>query len=584
MKCQCRLLVRFVVFTWVIETVNLIVNGDQHVGKKLPNILIMVADDLGWGDLGCYGNSTLRTPNIDSLAREGALFSHALAAASICTPSRAALLTGRYPIRTGLTTSGLARVVPFVACTGGLRPEEVTFARMAQQQNYSTALIGKWHLGLHCRTPFDFCHHPLNHGFDSFYGLPWSNSRDLGGDEAVIDARLPYLRKSLIGIISISFASLWWIRSKKYSNMLLYLILISFCGIFVPALMHFVVSNLRMLNGVVMRNFTVVEQPVRLEGIQQRFVQEAQDFIRVQHNNNKPFLMLLTFTHSHSALKPTKKFKGQSNHGLYGDIVEELDAAVGQMLHFLDEVGISDETFIVFTSDQGAHLEEVGLDGSRHGGYNGLFRGGKGMGGMEGGIRVPLLMRWPHHVTAGLHVRRTVSLMDIYPTVAELIGSPLTTKVDGQTLVPVVTKTDISQKSEPRFLVHYCGVSIHAARWAENETHVWKAMFATPNWLPNTTTCQFLCSCRNKFVTFHDPPLLYNIAEDETESRPISVDSLEYQNAITIIRDQIDIHEKSITPVENQLVWWKSLWLPWLQPCCNFPFCQCTENKYKGIM
>ncbi|GAB6026408.1 hypothetical protein CHUAL_012609 [Chamberlinius hualienensis] len=581
---------RFIISTSILWTIyaTTITYGNNVTGKtKLPqpNILIMLADDLGWGDVGCYGNSTLKTPNIDRLAKEGALFSHAIAAASICTPSRAALLTGRYPIRTGLTSSGVYRVVPFVASSGGLRPEEITFAKLAQRHNYSTGLMGKWHLGLHCNSAHDYCHHPLNHGFDSFYGMPWTNTRDLGGEEAVVDTRLPHLRKLLMAIMSITAVTVLILRSKKKNHKIsMLLFVLCLFGIGAPGFIYFTISNLRILNGIVMRNYTVVEQPVRIEGIHKRFIQEAKDFIRWQHDQQKPFLMVLAFTHSHSALKPTIEFRGKSRHGLYGDIVEELDSGVGQMLNFLDDLNIAQDTFILFTSDQGAHLEEIGIDGSRHGGYNGILRGGKGMGGMEGGIRVPMLVRWPRLVSAGLHIQNAVSLMDVYPTVASMVGAPLPGPIDGEDLLPLIINYKDTQSIRQRFLAHYCGISIHAARWANNDTHVWKAVFATPNWLPNTTTCHFLCSCKDEDVTFHDPPLMYNVAEDPSESHPIYFTDPQYQEAIKIINEQIKNHHQSLTPVENQLTWPKSLWHPWLQPCCSFPLCHCTEEKYKNLI
>ncbi|CDQ83320.1 unnamed protein product [Oncorhynchus mykiss] len=147
-------------------------------GDKRPNFVLMMVDDLGIGDLGCYGNTTLRTPNIDMLAQEGVRLTQHIAAAPLCTPSRAAFLTGRYPIRSGMAGLGRLGVYIISAASGGLPSEEVTFAKMAKQQGYETALIGKWHLGLHCERNDDFCHHPSAHGFDHFYGITLTNLRD----------------------------------------------------------------------------------------------------------------------------------------------------------------------------------------------------------------------------------------------------------------------------------------------------------------------------------------------------------------------------------------------------------------------
>ncbi|XP_029329644.1 arylsulfatase E-like [Mus caroli] len=137
-----------------------------------PNFLLIMADDLGLGDLGCYGNGTLRTPNIDRLARDGVRLAHHLAAEAVCTPSRAAFLTGRYPVRTGMTSGNGHRVLQWASGAGGLPPEELTFARVLQGRGYVTGLVGKWHLGLNCETSSDLCHHPQRHGFHHFLGLP----------------------------------------------------------------------------------------------------------------------------------------------------------------------------------------------------------------------------------------------------------------------------------------------------------------------------------------------------------------------------------------------------------------------------
>ncbi|KAL6093751.1 hypothetical protein STEG23_037296 [Scotinomys teguina] len=143
-----------------------------------PNFVLIMADDLGIGDPGCYGNTTLRTPNIDRLAREGTKLTQHLAASPLCTPSRAAFFTGRYPVRSGMASHNRVGVFLFTASSGGLPPREVTFARLLQGRGYATGLVGKWHLGLNCRRRDDFCHHPLRHGFEFFHGIPLTNLRD----------------------------------------------------------------------------------------------------------------------------------------------------------------------------------------------------------------------------------------------------------------------------------------------------------------------------------------------------------------------------------------------------------------------
>ncbi|XP_053166034.1 steryl-sulfatase isoform X6 [Hemicordylus capensis] len=434
-----------------------------------PNIVLIMVDDLGIGDLGCYGNTTLRTPNVDSLAKKGATLTQHIAAAPLCTPSRAAFLTGRYPVRSGMASLNRLGVFLFSASSGGLPTEEITFAKLMQQQGYSTALIGKWHLGINCNSSDDFCHHPLNHGFDYFYGIPVNNIRDCrpGHGSVFASGIKMYIPTTLqiTGTALISLAVLHYIGLLRVSHRVLgYSFLMT--ALLLGLLMYFF-YNFRYLNCFLMRNHDIVQQPWSYENLMQRFTEEAKRFIK--RNSDAPFLLLLSYPQVHTALYVSQDFKGKSKHGLYGDAVEEMDWSVGQILHALDQWHLSERTLVYFTSDQGAHLEEISSNGEVHGGYNGIYKGGKSTN-WEGGIRVPGLVRWPGVVEPNISIDEPTSNMDIFPTIVKLAGAPLPMDriIDGHDLMPLLQGIALQSKHE--FLFHYCNAYLNAVRWHPGNT------------------------------------------------------------------------------------------------------------------
>ncbi|XP_068777685.1 steryl-sulfatase isoform X3 [Struthio camelus] len=349
-------------------------NISSHSASN-PNVILLMADDLGIGDLGCYGNRTLRTPNIDRLAKEGVTLTQHIAASPLCTPSRAAFLTGRYPIRSGMAAFSRVGVFLFSASSGGLPSEEITFSKLLRQRGYSTALIGKWHLGMSCESSNDFCHHPLSHGFDYFYGLTVTNLRDckagqgsvfLKGTEKSIVASI-----QIIGVTLVSLATVHFIGILKVPFQAL-----GYCFLIIAislVILLFFFHNFRYLNCFLMRNHQIIQQPLSYENLTQRLTKEAVQFIG--RNTDAPFLLVLSYLHVHTALYASKNFTGKSKHGLYGDAVEEMDWSVGQILDVLEKSKLSNKTLVYFTSDQGAHIEEISSSGEVHGGYNGIYKG-----------------------------------------------------------------------------------------------------------------------------------------------------------------------------------------------------------------
>ena len=270
---------------WLVSILaSLIGCGSLQAGEaRAPNFVILIADDLGYGDLGCYGHPTIRTPHLDRMAAEGIKLSQ-FYAAHLCTPSRAALLTGRLPIRSGLN------VVLFPNSTGGIPDGEITLAEALKARGYATSCIGKWHLG---HLP---AYLPTRHGFDHYFGIPYSNDMDV----------------------------------KKSGH---------------PPIPLF-------------RDETIIEQPAVQETLTLRYTREALSFIRNHRATARaqPFFLYLAYTFPHIPLHAGKAFRGKSPRGLFGDVVEEIDWSVGQILAALRDQGMAESTLVVFTSDNGPWL------------------------------------------------------------------------------------------------------------------------------------------------------------------------------------------------------------------------------------
>lgn len=310
-----------------------------------PNIIYINADDLGYGDLGCYG-SRISTPNIDRMAKEGALFRSYYSASPVCSPSRAALLTGRYPTRTGVPT------VLTPNDTRGLSIWETTMAQMLKDTGYQTMCIGKWHLGTLAQ------YLPTNRGFDEYFGIPYSND---------------------------------------------------------------------MAPSVLMHNTDVVEQPVDQSTLTQRYTDLASTFIA--RAKDKPFFLYLAHTAPHLPLSVSSRCQGRSSLGRYGDSVIELDDSTGQLLQTLRDLGLDENTLVMFSSDNGPWFE----------GSAGRLRGRKGQT-HEGGMRVPFVARFPGRIPGERIVESMATTMDILPTVAGLCGASLpAAPLDGIDIWPLLT-------------------------------------------------------------------------------------------------------------------------------------------------
>lgn len=386
-----------------------------------PNIIIILADDMGYGDLGSYGSHTINTPNLDELAAKGARFEHFYSASPVCSPARAALLTGRYPVRMGI------HKVFYPESLQGMDPEEITIAELLRDRGYRNALIGKWHLGHHEQFM------PWNQGFDEFFGLPYSN--DMGG--------------------------LYFFRNRD----------------------------------------------ILFEEIDQRFLTQAytQEALRfIDANTEQPFFLFLSHSMPHVPLYASPDFQGKSEAGLYGDVIEELDWSVGQIIARLKQHAIDDNTLVFFTSDNGPWR----LFGEA-GGSAGPLRGGKRFT-FEGGMRVPAIAYWPKRVPAGTTPQSVASLLDLLPTIAAINNIPLPNDrvIDGQDITPLL----LGEEMADRPFFYFMNGEIRAYRFGP-----WKIK------KPFNGELGWLRWLHSGFVAAHGPQL-FNLAEDPGESTNLKND------------------------------------------------------------
>ena len=534
---------------------------------KRPNIVILLVDDLGIGDIGCFGNTTIKTPNVDQIAKDGVIFEHNLSPGMLCTPSRAAFLTGRQAIRSGIVAEeGDSRVFLNAAIKGGLPPDEVTFAKVLQQNGYRTALIGKWHLGLSCDTMRDFCHHPNNHGFHHFYGLPLTNFRECGNDWGTgfnnFDIHLAIIAASMIALLSI--------LHKRKSSMKVYILAIM-CLVFA---LNFYISSVvdvimfKWFSCLLMRNDEVVEQPLVLKGLTQRFVSEAVNFIET--SQKEPFLLLMSFAKVHTALHTSDYFMNHSRHGRYGDNVEEMDWAVGKILAKLDNLGLRDDTFVLFTSDHGPAIDEISRDGEVRGGFQGIYRDGKSSS-FEGGLRVPTLARWPGKIPHGTNITIPTSGLDIFPTILNIANAekPKDILLDGKDISETILGTENKLQAH-RFIFHYCDKFVQAVTYADyKRAKIWKIHFAASK----IAMDRF---CYGNDVDYYDQPLVFELGSDPGEQSPVDVNDAVLQNVLEETKEAMRVHSASIKPVQSQLS--LQTFYPWMQLCCNPPLCYCQEQ------
>jgi arylsulfatase A-like enzyme len=435
-------------------------------GADQPNIVLIFADDMGYGDLGCFGHPTIATPNLDRMATEGMKFTQFHTASSVCTPSRAGLLTGRLPIRSGLTRVFIPQ------SEGGIPDEEATIAELLKDVGYTSACIGKWHLG----RPDKYL--PLNHGFDYYFGIPYSNDMSPG---------------------------------TQPNN---------------PLFAEQPPTPL-------IRNFTVTNPGKEPDQryLTQWYTEEAIKFIEESiGEKKKPFFLYLAHTMPHVPLFASEKFEGKSRRGLYGDVVEELDWSCGEVLKAVEDLGIEDNTHVVFTSDNGPWLGKQLAGGSA-----GLFYEGK-VSTWEGGYVVPSIARWPGKIPAGVTNQSFATTMDLFVTFAKLSGSEVPTDrpIDGRDISSLLFENASSLEAE---MFYYFGDELWAVRNGPWKIHV------------KTTSPASVSTWGDWPIEEHDPPLLFNVEHDPSEKYNVADKHPEVVEKLLRVMHQ---HKESVVPGEPQ--------------------------------
>ncbi len=430
-----------------------------------PNFIIIFTDDLGYGDLGTFGNPSNLTPNLDKLASEGQKWTNFYVAANVCTPSRAALLTGKLPVRIGMESD--TRRVLFPNSAGGLPESETTIAELLKTASYQTAAIGKWHLG-HLEP-----HTPLNNGFDYYFGIPYSNDMD---------------------------------RIEKYS----------FENYFNPDFKDF--------NVPLIRNKEVIEKPADQTTITKRYTEESVAFIK--KNKDKPFFLYLAHSMPHIPLFTSKEFEGKSKGGKYGDVIEELDWSVGQIIKTLKEQNLDENTYVIFTSDNGPWKLF-----REQGGSSGTLYGAKGTS-YEGGQRVPFIIWSPKNLKPKVEVK-IGSTLDILSTIAGLsnVKIPENLKTDGYDLTSLLKGENSNPRNEMFF---YHGTKLFAARLGDYKLYFYKN---DPVGYPQKLEKLEKLELFNLAV---DPSERYNVIDKNSE-------------VVTKIQDLVTKHLATVVPVKNNL-------------------------------
>lgn len=403
---------------------------------KLPNIIFILTDDLGYSDVSCYGAKKVKTPHIDQLAAEGIQFTDFHTAASICSPSRAAFLTGAYPQRCGqyMGINPQRKAHWFL----GLNPDEITIAEQLKTKGYKTLMVGKWHLG----TEPEFS--MLKQGFDDYYGMPSNASHS----------------------------------SYFYDNE------------------------------------EVVFDHAPLSQLTELYTNHAVKFIKQQ--GKSPFFIYFAHNYPHTPFEAGEKFKGSSQDGKRGDIMQEMDWGIGELMKAIDETGVADNTIVIFSSDNGPTKSH----------YAAPYRGRK-YDTLEGGHRVPFIVRWPARIKETGVLDVPINAMDLFPTLSAAAGAamPEDRAYDGISLLPLFDGQELSRKTNAPFYYYNCE-NLQAVRLGDWKLHLPRNKEQLPHW-----------NMKGQFTNLAQP-VLYNLATDPGEKTDVAKENGEVVTLILNIAEE----------------------------------------------
>ncbi|KAK2894512.1 hypothetical protein Q8A67_011741 [Cirrhinus molitorella] len=440
-----------------------------------PNFVLLFADDLGYGDLGCFGHPSSLTPNLDRLAANGLRFTDFYVTSPVCSPSRAALLTGRYQTRSGIYPGVL-----YPGSIGGLPTNETTIAKVLKSKGYSTAIVGKWHLGVGLNGTYL----PTRHGFDNYLGIPYSHDQGPCQNLTCFPPDVKCHGYCDQGVVSVPL----------------------------------------------MLNENIKQQPADFLELEKAYSEFASEFISMAVKNNRPFFLYHPSHHTHYPQYAGVDYAGKSPRGPFGDSLMEFDGTVGKIVQTLEQTGVLNNTLIFFTGDNGPELMRQSRGGSA-----GLMRCGKGTT-YEGGMREPAIAYWPGFIQPGV-THALASSLDILPTFAKLAGAVLPdVQLDGVDMTNILFNRGSSERQT--FFYYPVGPdeknSVFAVRWKN-----FKAHYYTQGALHSLGTPDSNCSLLA--LLHHDPPLLYNLEADPAENYNLKgADWDSVRNQIQAIKEQFE--------------------------------------------
>nr|XP_033817081.1 arylsulfatase G isoform X1 [Geotrypetes seraphini]XP_033817082.1 arylsulfatase G isoform X1 [Geotrypetes seraphini]XP_033817083.1 arylsulfatase G isoform X1 [Geotrypetes seraphini] len=498
----------------------------KAAGSKKPNFVIILADDIGWGDLGVNWGESEDTPHLDKMAQEGMRFVDFHAAASTCSPSRAALLTGRLGLRNGVTHNFA------ISSVGGLPLNETTLAEVLKGAGYRTAMIGKWHLGHHG------FHHPNFRGFDDYFGIPYSN--DMGCTDTP-GYNLPPCPSCPQHPKATSCH-----RRGCYTEIALPLL----------------------------RNLTIVEQPVNLTSLTQRYTEKATDFIQRASESGQPFFLYIALAHMHVPLSVPQGRGNLSCKGPYGSTLREMDELVRKIKENVDST-VRENTVIWFTGDNGPWSEKCDFAGSV-GPFIGAWQTERGGSSAkqttwEGGHRVPAIVYWPGKVPANVTSPALLSILDIFPTLASLanISLPSNRHFDGLDVSQVIFGN--SHEGHKTLFHPNSGAAGKHGAIQTVRLEQYKAFYVTGG--------AKACDGGLGPEVHHNPPLIFNLGQSIQEKVPLDRRAAEYQNILPKIERTLaailqDIATDNVSRADYSQD-------PSATPCCNpqHLVCRCEPSN-----